>query len=69
MVRAMADEEAMMWIEASRGTRFDVLCELLAIYDDAGNAAVRAAGYLQGWLTTEMLASAELAANGLAPDA
>jgi hypothetical protein len=61
MVRAMGGEEAMMWIEAARGSRFEVLCELLATYDDADQAAARAAGYLQGWLSTGMLASAELA--------
>lgn len=61
MVREMDNEEAMMWIEAGRGTRFDALCELLATYDDPENAAARAAGYLQGWLMTEMLSGADLA--------
>lgn len=61
MVREMGNEEAMMWIEAGRGMRFDALCELLATYDDPDNAAARAAGYLQGWLTTEMLSGASLA--------
>lgn len=60
MVREMGDEEAMMWIEASRGARFEVLCELLATFEDADQAAARAAGYLQGWLSTGMLASADL---------
>lgn len=63
MVREMGNEEAMMWIEAGRGVRFDALCELLATYDDPDNAAARAAGYLQGWLTTEMLCGASLAAQ------
>ncbi len=58
MVRAISGEEAMMWIEASRGVRFDVLCEMVATYDAAETAALRAAGYLQGWLNTDMLASA-----------
>ena len=60
MVRVMPYEEAMMWAEASRGLRFDALCELLAAFDDPDSAAVRAAGYLQGWLTAELLTSAEM---------
>jgi hypothetical protein len=59
MVRVMPYEEAMMWTEASRGVRFDVLCELLAAFDAPDGAAARAAGYLQGWLTSELLTSFE----------
>jgi hypothetical protein len=59
LVRVMPYEEAMMWTEASRGVRFDVLCELLAAFDAPEGAAARAAGYLQGWLTSELLTSAE----------
>ena len=59
-VRVMSNEETMMWTEACRGVRFDVLCEMLATFDDPENAAVRAAGYLQGWLSTHMLTSAKL---------
>jgi hypothetical protein len=58
MVRLMPYEEAMMWIEASRGARFGVLCEMLATFDDPDGAALRAAGYLQGWLEAEMLSAA-----------
>jgi hypothetical protein len=58
MVRVMPYEEAMMWTEASRGVRFDVLCELLAAFDAPEGAAARAAGYLQGWLTSGLLTSA-----------
>ncbi len=59
MVRAIAGEEAMMWIEASRGVRFDALCEMAGnLFDAAEMTRARAAGYLQGWLTTDMLASA-----------
>jgi hypothetical protein len=54
----MPYEEAMMWIEASRGARFGVLCEMLATFDDPDGAALRAAGYLQGWLEAEMLSAA-----------
>ena len=59
LVRVMSYEEAMMWTEASRGVRFDVLCELLAAFDAPEGAAGRAAGHLQGWLTSELLTSAE----------
>ncbi|MFN0217214.1 MAG: putative DNA-binding domain-containing protein [Hyphomicrobium sp.] len=59
MARVMGAEETMMWTEACRGVRFDVLCEMLATFDDPDTAAVRAAGYLQGWLATEMLTSAK----------
>lgn len=56
-VREMGAEERMMWIEAGRGTRFDALCEMTATFDDPDTAATRAAGYLQGWLLSEMLTS------------
>jgi hypothetical protein len=60
MIREMGAEEAMMWTEASRGVRFEALCEMVAAFDDPDGAALRAAGYLQGWLATEMLTSAEM---------
>ena len=63
MIREMNAEETMMWTEASRGVRFDVLCELAATFDNPEEAAMRAAGYLQGWISTEMLTSAALAAK------
>ena len=55
--RALGAEEAMMWIEAGRGVCFEVLCEMLATYDDPDTAPARAAGYLQAWLGDDMLAS------------
>jgi hypothetical protein len=57
-VREMSAEEAMMWTEACRGLRFEALCEMAAAYDDPEGAPLRAAGYLQNWLATEMLKSA-----------
>jgi Putative DNA-binding domain len=63
MVRELGAEEAMMWIEASRGARFDALCEMAALYDAPDNAAMRAAGYLQGWLASDMLIAARLATD------
>jgi Putative DNA-binding domain len=61
MIREMPDEEAMMWTEAGRGASFGALCEMLATFDNPDEAAMRAANYLQGWLTSEMLTSAALA--------
>lgn len=60
MVREMAAEEAMMWTEANRGLRFDALCEMVATFDNPDEAAMRAARYLQGWLSAGLLASANL---------
>jgi len=59
-VRLMHDEEAMMFREAGKGVRFGVLCEMLATFDDPGNAPARAAGYLQSWMMSDMLTSAAL---------
>lgn len=59
-VRSLPYEEAMMWNEACRGASFGALCELLATFDDPDRAAARAAGYLQTWLTSDMLTSARL---------
>lgn len=59
-VREVPYEEAMMWTEACRGATFGILCQLLATFDEPNSAAARAAGYLQGWLTTDMLTSAQL---------
>ncbi|MEQ1671566.1 MAG: DNA-binding domain-containing protein [Hyphomicrobium sp.] len=65
MVREMNLEEAMMWREVCRGRRFDALCEMAATYEQPEHAAMRTAGYLQGWLTSQMLSSATLdGANG-----
>ncbi len=63
MVRELNYEECMIWTEASRGASFQSLCEMLATYDDPDSAAVRAAGYLHGWLTSGMLTSVQLAEN------
>ncbi len=56
MFRELSTEEAMMWDEAAKGIPFDVLCEMLATYDDPDGAAARGAGYLHGWITSGLLA-------------
>jgi len=53
--RELGAEEAMMWDEAARGITFGVLCSMLATFDDPDGAAARAAGYLHGWVTAELL--------------
>lgn len=53
--RQMAADEAMMWDEASKGVRFSVLCEMMSMFGGEEEAAMRAAGYLQGWISAEML--------------
>ncbi|MCC2112259.1 MAG: putative DNA-binding domain-containing protein [Hyphomicrobiales bacterium] len=58
-IRVLPDDEAMMWDEMARGVPFGTLCELLATYWDAESAPGRAAGYLQGWITAELLAASE----------
>ncbi len=55
MFRELPAEEAMMWDEAAAGIPFGVLCSMLATYDDPDGAAARGAGYLQGWVTSELL--------------
>lgn len=63
MVRTLGAEEAMMWDEAAKGVRFGVLCEMLATFDDPETSALRAAGYMQGWLTSGALSRATVAAR------
>ena len=59
MIRALGAEEAMMWDEAAKGVRFGILCEMAATYDQPDEAAIRAAGYLAGWLGTDLLSSVQ----------
>jgi hypothetical protein len=62
-IRALGDEEAMMWAEAARGLSFGALCEMIATFDTPQTAALRAAGYLQCWLNTQALTSARMSAD------
>jgi hypothetical protein len=57
MFRELEPEEAMMWDEAAKGSRFGDLCEMLATYDDAAGAPGRAAGYLKTWLDAGALSA------------
>ena len=58
--RPMPPEEAMMWDEAVSGTRFGVLCEMVATYGGEDGAELRAATCLKDWAGTGMLASFRL---------
>ena len=53
--RVLGEEEAMLWDEAASGVRFGVLCEMAATYAAPDDAAMRVAGYLQGWIASELL--------------
>lgn len=57
MFRELSVEEAMMWDEAAKGIPFGVLCAMAATYDDPDSAAARAAGYLQQWISAELLSA------------
>ncbi len=67
MVRVLSREEAMLWDEAARGVAFGALCEMAAVYDDPDNAALRVAGYLQGWILGGALTTATLTPKTAAP--
>jgi hypothetical protein len=54
--RPIGAEEAMMWHEAVQGTRFGVLCEMVATFAGEDGAELRAATYLRDWADTGMLA-------------
>ena len=58
MFRELGAEEAMMWDEATSGVPFGVLCSMLATFADPDTAAARGAGYLHGWVTSELLTAA-----------
>lgn len=55
--RILGDEEAMAIDSACEGVSFGVICEMMAAYEDPENAAVRAAGYLRGWIEAEIVSS------------
>ena len=56
-VRVMTGEEAMAWDEVAQGTTFGSLCEMLAVYDAPDTAPLRAAQFLQTWISAELLTS------------
>lgn len=58
--RPLGPEEAMMWDEAVRGTRFGVLCEMVATFAGEESAEIRAATYLKDWVEMGMLAGCRI---------
>ena len=58
--RPFPPEEAMMWDEVVRGTRFGVLCEMVATFGGEDGAALRTATYLRNWVDREMLAGCRI---------
>ena len=56
--RPLDAEEAMMWSEAVSGTRFGVLCEMVATFAGPEEAELRAATYLKAWIDAGLLAGA-----------
>ena len=51
----------MMWNEAAAGTRFGVLCEMVATHGGEEDADFRAASYLKDWVDMGSLAGCRLA--------
>ena len=58
--RSLGREEAMMWDEAAAGTRFGVLCEMVATFGGEEGADYRAATYLKDLVDMESLADCRL---------
>ena len=55
--RILGDEEAMAIDSAREGVSFAVICEMIAAFEDPDSAAMRAAGYLRGWIEAEIVSS------------
>jgi hypothetical protein len=53
--RLLGREEAMALGESAKGVPFGVLCEMIATMDDPDTAALRAGGYLRGWIEAELV--------------
>jgi hypothetical protein len=64
--RLLGTEEAMMWDEAAKRSNFGTLCKLVATFGGLDGAEARAAGYLQGWISSGLLSEANLDRRTLA---
>lgn len=53
--RTMSYDEAMIWDEANKGANFGQICEMLGTYWPTEEAPLKAAGYLQAWISSEFL--------------
>ncbi|MCB1377250.1 MAG: putative DNA-binding domain-containing protein [Alphaproteobacteria bacterium] len=59
--RILGEEEAMAVGCLADGLTFGAICEMIAAFDDPDGAALRAAGYLRGWLEAEIISDVALA--------
>ena len=62
--RILGNEEAMAIDCARQGLNFGVICEMIATFDDPDGAAMRAAGYLRGWIEAEIISCIRIAEDG-----
>ena len=62
--RILGNEEAMAIDCARQGLTFGMICEMIAAYDDPEGAALRAAGYLRGWIEAEIISCIRIAEDG-----
>ena len=60
--RLLGDEEAMAFDTAAEGAPLSVVCETIAAMDGSGTAALRAAGYLRGWVEAQAVSRIRLVA-------
>jgi hypothetical protein len=60
--RLLGNEEAVAIDAAAEGAPFAVICEKIAAMDDPGSAALRATGYLRGWIEAQAVSRIRLAA-------
>ena len=58
--RPLDPEESMMWNETTKGVRFGILCEMVAMFGGEDDAEIRAATYLKGWIDSGLLAGYEV---------
>ena len=63
--RMLGGEEAMAFDAAAKQMPFGVICEMIAMTDEAGTAGRRAAAYLRGWIEAQVISAVRLSA---APD-
>lgn len=62
--RLLGDEEAMALACVGDGVSFSHICEMIAVSGAAEDAAVRAAGYLRGWIEAEIISCIRLTDDG-----
>jgi hypothetical protein len=60
--RLLGDEEAMAFDTAAEGAPLSAVCETIAAMDGPDTAALRAAGYLRGWVEAQAVSRIRLIA-------